>query len=201
MATISSSQGSANSYSAKNLCLIVGLTCLAGFVLDMIIMGMPANPGALEWRIGFLQQLGDRSIVLLFGAALTLFGVLDERRLLRQVAMFCLVAGVVFHLAGILVIRDSLTLQKQTVSNINSRASELQTQIQQTQNAPTLPENVTPEQLRQASDLVASQATDLQRNAQTSIIRLGLFSLGNLFVVGLGLICMGRYGLRLRRNR
>ncbi|NJN87399.1 MAG: hypothetical protein HC881_15200 [Leptolyngbyaceae cyanobacterium SL_7_1] len=201
MATISPSQGSANSYSAKNLCLIVGLTCLAGFLIDMIIMGLPANPGALEWRIGFLQQLGDRSIVLLFGSALTLFGMLDERRLLRQIALFCLVAGVLFHLAGILVIRDSLTLQKQTVSNITSRANELQTQIQQTQSAPALPENVTSEQLRQASDLVASQASDLQRNAQTSIIRLGLFSLGNLFVVGLGLICLGRYGLRLRRSR
>lgn len=185
-----------DAYSAKSIFRIVGFTCLVGFLFDVLALGLPPNPMALEWRLSFLEQVGNRSVILLFGAALTMFGIMDGRRLLRQLAILCLVVGVIFHLSCVLMIRDTLTLQQQTLQNISSQAAQLQTQIQQAQDSPELPENITPEQIQQASQSVSQQAESLKQNARTGITKAGIASLGNFVVVGLGLISLGRFGLR-----
>ncbi|MCY7391002.1 MAG: hypothetical protein LH647_05710, partial [Leptolyngbyaceae cyanobacterium CAN_BIN12] len=62
------------------LCQIVGLACLAGFMVDIFAITFPPNLGDLQWRIGFMQQISDRSIILLFGLALVMYGMVDFRR-------------------------------------------------------------------------------------------------------------------------
>lgn len=199
MASISN-QNFAHSYSAQVLCRIVGLTCLAGFLIDMLALALPPVLGSPEWRVGILQQLGDRSIILLFGTALIMYGNLDSRLWLRRLALFCLLAGIAFHLSCILVIRDGMELQQRAAKNISAQAAQLQTQIQQGQNNPTATAKITPEQLERASQLVTNQAASLKQNAKTGIVKTGFSSIGNLLVVGLGLISLGRYGIQLRRK-
>jgi hypothetical protein len=189
-----------NAYVAKVFCRIVGFTCLAGFLIDLVALVLPPALGSVEWRIGLLQQLSDRSIVILLGAALSMYGMMQSQRYLRGLAIACLVTGISFHLSCILLFRDAAVLQAQTVNNISSQAAQLQSRIQQAQSDVDLPTEVTPEQMQQASQTVANQAEALRRNTRTGILRAGLASIGNLIVVGLGLIGLGRYGMQLLKG-
>jgi hypothetical protein len=182
--------------SAKRLSLIVGLVCLSGFSLGILALGLPANIVSLEWRINFLQQLGDRSITLMFGAALTMWGICGNRQLLKRLAIVCLIGGIIIHLCSILVIYDSLALRVQALANIDSQANNLQTQIDVGRNNPEfLKTNIAPTSFERASQNVASQAEALKQKAKAQITKTGIVSLGNLIVIGLGLIALGRWGL------
>lgn len=184
----------------KQICLIVSLVCLAGFAIDALALGLPPNPFDLEWRVGFLQQVGDRSIILLFGSALLLYSQIGNRRLTRPLSLICLGVGVAFMLSCILIIRDSLILQEQTVSNITTQAEQFQAQIEESKGSPELLAEVTPEQIAQAEQLLTSQAEQLKQNAQTGITKAGLASIGNLIAVGVGLVGLGRFGLTSARR-
>lgn len=195
------SSASINSQASKVLCQIVGFVCLVGFTIDMLTLILPPDLFSLEWRIGVLQQLGDRSIVFLFGVALVLYGVLDSRRWLKSFALMCLLIGSAFLLSSILVIRDGIAYQQQALTSINHQVTQLQTQIRQVQNGAALPENITLEQLQQASQQVSSQAETLKQTTRAGVTKAGFSSVGNLAVVGLGLIGLGRCAMRLRRSR
>lgn len=187
-------------YTAKSLCRIVGLTCVAGFVIDIIAVSIPPDPMAIQWRINFLQQLGERSIVLLFGAALLMYGNAENRRLLQQTALACLVVGIVFHLSCILVMRDSAMIQHQAIQTISNQATQLQTQLEQSQNKQNGARKITPDQIQQATQQVTTQSQRLQDNAKTGVFKSGFSNIGNLVVVGLGFLSLGRFGLRLLRK-
>jgi hypothetical protein len=189
-----SAPNSGSAYSPKGLCVIVGLACLAGFAVDLFVLTYPPSFGALEWRVGFMQQVSDRSVILLFGLALLMYGVLDIRTWRRQLAMGCMVLGAVFLLSSVLVIRDSATLQRDTLSKITGQATQIQTQINQLQSNPQAARNLTPEQLQEALKRLTAQSENLQRNATTGILRTGIASVGNLIVIGLALLGLGRYG-------
>lgn len=202
MASSSYHSDGANLYSARGICQIVGLTCLAGFALDMLILGLPPSLGNPQWRVSFIQQMSDRSIVLLIGAALTIFGNLDSRRWLKRASMFCLVAGIAFLLSCILVIADGLSLRQQAVNTISTQESQIQTRIRDAQSNPkAVGENVSVEDLKRLSQQLTDQANTLKQSAQTSVIKTGAASVSNLVVIGLGLIGLGRYGMSLRKSR
>jgi hypothetical protein len=128
---------------AKYIFLLIGIVCLAGFSLGILAIGLPPNFSSLEWRVDFLQQFGDRSITLMLGAALTMWGLSNNRsfadpegapmvekfkssykgrqkhpaikqrrwrQLLKQLAFFCLMSGIVINLLSIVVIHDTLEL-------------------------------------------------------------------------------------------
>lgn len=182
----------------KQICVIVGLTCIAGFLIDILVLGTPPDPFALEWRINFLQQAGDRSIVLLFGTALLLYGLFDNRAIKRIIGFASLAIGVACVLSCVLVIRDSLILRNQAIQNISNQEQQVQEQIEAFRSRDELPENVTLEQLQQASQQIASQADLVKQNARQGISRVGVGSIGNLVAVGLGMIGLGRLGLNRR---
>ncbi|HIK15547.1 MAG TPA: hypothetical protein IGS53_09735 [Leptolyngbyaceae cyanobacterium M33_DOE_097] len=199
MASISN-QNFGVSYNPKGLCRIVGFACLAGFLVDMIVLTFPPALGNVEWRVGFLQQLGDRSIILLLGLALIMYSWIDIRPWRRKLALACLIIGVVFNLSSVLAIRDNLKVQEMAITNISTQASQLQTQIQKAQADPKANPNLTPERLEQAAQLLNSQANALKQNAKTSVLKNGISSVGNLVVVGLALIGLGQYGARPPKN-
>lgn len=182
-------------FGAHQICLVVGLVCLAGFAVDLLAIGMPLNPFDLPWRINFLQQVGDRSIILLFGFALVLYSQLGNRRLTRPMSLILLGIGVAFVISSVLVIRDSLILRDQSINNINTQAEQLQAQIEEGRRSPELPPEVSPEQLDQAVQQINNQAEQLKQNTRSGITKAGLASIGNLVVVGMGLIGLGRFGL------
>lgn len=196
MATLSSTSNSSSTYTARAICQIVGFVCLAGFLVDLVVLTFPPDLFNVEWRLGFIQQVADRSIILLFGTALMMLGSLGSRRGVRQFARTCLVIGIVFHLLCILVIRDSLTLQKMAIATIENRASELQSQIESAQAAPDPESGLTLEQLQQAAALIDDQAQSYKEDTKTGVFKTGVSSVGNLVVTGIGLISLGRYGLR-----
>ena len=180
----------------KNICFVVGLTCIAGFIVDMLVLGTPPDPFALEWRVNFLQQVGDRSIVFFFGVALLLYSIFDNRQLKRTLSLFCLALGVAFLMSSLLVIRDSLSLKEQAFKNISNQEEQLQTRIEQSKTNGQLPANISPDQLQQASQEITTRAQEIKQNAGQGITKAGMSSLGNLIVVGLGLVGVGRVGMK-----
>jgi hypothetical protein len=194
------SQKISGAYTPKGLCQIVGFVCLAGFLIDMAAIAFPPALGSLEWRVGFLQQLGDRSIVLLFGLALLIYSNLEQRAWRKYLVTTCLALSVVYILGAVLVIRDGLSLQEQTLQRISAQASQVQTQIQNAKENPKPDVKVTPEQLQQASQLLGRQATTLKENAKTGVLKTSVSSVGNLVVIGLGLLGLGQYGARPTRE-
>jgi hypothetical protein len=188
-----------SAYGAKGICQIVGWVCLTGFIIDMLVLALPPQLGNVQWRLGLTQQMSDRSIILLLGAALLIFGNFDNRRWLKRFSTACLAIGLAFFLACIVVIADGVKLQQQAVSNISTQASQLQTQIRDAQSNPSVAgENVTREDLTRAAQLLNTQADTLKQNAKQTVLKTGVSSIGNLVVVGLGLVSLGRYGMRSR---
>ncbi len=199
MATTSVQQF-ASPYSAKPLCRIVGIACIAGFIVDMVILALPPSLGSVEWRVSVLQQMSDRSIILLFGAALLTYGSLEARQFRKQLALVSLVLGVVFLLSCVAVVRDSMVLHGIAVKNINTQAAQVQKQIETAKDDPNAAGKVTPDQLQQASKLVDTRVVSLKQGAQTSVFKTGTAIVGNLVVVGLALISLGRYGMHPRKG-
>lgn len=201
MASVSNppSTGAAST-GARVIFQIIGLVCLAGFLVDMTVRVLPPSIGNVAWRAGILQQLSDRSIVFLIGVGFMLFS-LESRRWMRRLSVVSLIVGVLFILSSLLVIRDSLTLQQQALVNINNQVSQVQTQIQNAQEKPNPDLKITPEQLEQAAKTINSQAEAAKENTKTTVLKTGIAAVGNLVVVGLGLISLGRYGMRSRRTR
>jgi hypothetical protein len=201
MASITSSNSNTvSSYNPKAICQIVGYTCLVGFAIDMLVLALPPDIRNVQWRIGMLQQIADRGIILLFGLALIIFG-LSNRRWLKQFSRLSLLVGILFFLVCPLVIADAVKLQQQAVNAITTQASQFRTQIDNARANPSAAgENVTPEALERASQQLTEQTDTLTKNARTTGIKAGVAIVGNLVVVGLGLVSLGRYAMR-SRNR
>lgn len=200
MATTSYSDSNLdNPYIPRSLCQIVGFACLAGFIVDLLVLAVPPDPMSVEWRVSLFQQLSDRSVILLFGIALTLYGNLDNRRVKQQLALAALLLGVFFGLCCVLVIHDGITVQQEAINTINKQAAQIQTQIQQAQTNPPPTLKATPEQLQQASKQVKAQAETLTQTTKITALKTTFASVGNLLAVGIGLISLGRYGSRVRR--
>lgn len=183
----------------KHLSLVAGLTCLAGFLVDIVTISSPIDPLAIEWRISFLQLAGDRSIILFFAAALLLYSTHSQYRIRRRLSLASLAIGIALLMACLLVIRDSLIIKDETVRNISLQAQQAQTQIEATQNNDTLSSPVPDRQLQQLSQQLTLQADTLKDSARKGIIQAGITSVGNLIVVGIGLIGLSHVGLA--RNR
>jgi hypothetical protein len=216
MASVTSSNpNSVSSYSPKSLCQIVGYACLAGFAIDMLVLTLPPSLGNPQWRAGIIQQVADRSIILLFGTALLIFG-LSGRALLKQFSRLCMLLGAVFLLLCPLVIADTAKLQAQAISDITAQASQAQAQIEKVKADPsalgTLIErakadpnadkSVTIEKLQAELEAraqsIPTQTNTATQRTRTESIKVGVRIVGNLIVVGIGLISLGRYGMRSR---
>jgi predicted PurR-regulated permease PerM len=203
MAFISASTPNATgSYNPKGICQIVGYVCLTGFILDMVILALPPNLGSTEWRVGLIQQFADRSIIFLFGMALVIFGSQANRARLKFFSRASMMIGLIFFLLCLLSVADAIKLQQQTVTTIDTQESQLQTQIRNVQGNPGgLGDTVTPEDLKRASELLTQQASTLKQNAANTVIKTGASSIGNLLIVGVGLIGLGRHGMTSLRAR
>ncbi|MGP1384427.1 MAG: HpsJ-like protein, cyanoexosortase C-associated [Thainema sp.] len=195
MATLST-RSAGTFYSAKSLCRLVGFTCIAGFLVDLTAIAIPVQLGNIQWRVGFLQQLSDRSIILLFGLALLMYSIVEMRNIRRQLALLCLALGVMFIFSCVLVVRDNTKMRDMTITQINDQAASIQTQIDETRNSPNPDSRITPENIEQASVLLKEQVATLTENAETGLLKTSLASIGNLILVGMALLGIGRYGLR-----
>lgn len=182
--------------SVSTIFLVLGLACIAGFVLNLLAITFPPDPMALEWRIGFMQQVSGRSILFFLGLAMSVYGSLERPALGRSLALICLVVGILFALSGVIVIRDGLVLQNQTVRNIESEATEIRSQLLTAQDSPNLPDEVTPERIEEALLQVETQAQALLENARGQTTKSMMSMLSTQVVIGVGLLALGRFGLK-----
>ncbi|NJL47102.1 MAG: hypothetical protein HC929_05825 [Leptolyngbyaceae cyanobacterium SM2_5_2] len=185
---------SSSLFSGQAIARVVGLTCIFGFMADMVALTFPLGAGT-AWRVGVLQQMGDRSIVLLIGIALLLYSFWENSSLRRTMSYLCLGVGAFFLLTCMLVVRESFSLHSQTVNNIGTQASQLQTQVEESRSNPDIAANAAPEDFTQALQAIETQAETLKQNARTSITKVGLASASNFAVVGIGLLSLGRMAL------
>lgn len=195
-------QAADNIYGVKDVCRIVGLVCIVGFVFDMVILGLPPQSN-IEWRIGVVQELADRSILLLFGLALFMFGSMGtHKRHLRLAAKLAMSIGIVFFLLCPLSIADSLRLSHQSANTINAQESQLQTEIKAAQaNPEKLAENIDLAALKNVSQQLTQQANSLRTSARRTVFKTGISNIGNLLIVGVGLLGLGRCGMGIASSR
>ena len=191
-----------NTYGVKTVCRIVGLVCIAGFIFDMVVMGLPPQSN-IEWRIGVVQELSDRSILLLFGLALFVFGNMGtSKKHLRLAAKLSMGVGVVFFLLCPLAIADSLRLSQQSANTINAQETQMQTEIKAARaNPERLAEDVDLATLNNISQQLKQQATSLKKSARQTVFKTGISSIGNLLIVGVGLLGLGRSGMGIASSR
>jgi hypothetical protein len=190
------------SLGAKNICRIVGLVCVLGFCFDMLVLLLPPQFGNVEWRIGFVQSFANRSIILLFGIALMIYGSAgNSRSQLKLLSQMSMGLGLLFFLLSLLSVVDGIRLNQQAINNISSQENQLQTRLRDVQSNPSeLPENITAEQLQEFSQQLAAQATSLKQDAKRTVVKTGISNIGNLVLVGAGLLGLGRCGMALRRS-
>ncbi|AFY38329.1 hypothetical protein Lepto7376_2027 [[Leptolyngbya] sp. PCC 7376] len=198
------SGGGGGSYSAKNIAKIVGLVCTVGFIFDMLILFLPPQLGNVSWRIGMEQQFANRSVIFLFGMALLVFssvGIAKGKGRLLLASRTALVAGVAFFLISLLAIADAIQLQNQALGNIDTRESEIQQQLRDAEKNPeNLREGVNLEDLERISDELTRQAEERRNLARRQAVKTAVSNVGNLFLVGAGLVGVGRSGSRLSKN-
>ncbi|NJM47022.1 MAG: hypothetical protein HC860_13405 [Alkalinema sp. RU_4_3] len=198
--TIAAKPTTSSASTGRGIFSIVGIACIVGFAIDILIAALPMNPGALEWRVGFLRQLSDRSVVPMIGLGFLMFACMDARALRKQLGYVGMAAGVICLMLGVLAIRDGVTLQNETLKTINGRAAQVQQQIQEAQSKPPAGAKITPQDVEQAMKQIEERSQTMQSNAKGNILKTGANSVGNLVVVGLALIGLGRYGVRPPRN-
>lgn len=180
----------------QRLAFIVGGICIIGFLIDILIIALPPNPLAPQWRLNFLQLVSERSLLLFIGSVLMLYSKLDGRlKQLRTISMVFLIVGLLLGLSSLMVIQDTLTLQRQAIANINTQAAELRARIEQGQEDPTLGQQISPHALSEALRSVESQTTTLTHEAQIGAMKTLISSAGNLLLMGTGLVGIGRLGL------
>ncbi len=198
------SPGGSGAYSAKNIAKIVGLVCTIGFIFDMLILFLPPQLGNVTWRIGMEQEFANRSIIFLFGIALLTFssvGIAKAKKRLLLLSRFSLVAGIAFFLIGLIAIADAVQLQNQALGNIDTRESEIQQQIRDAERNPeNLREGVNVEDLQRISDELTRQAEERRNRARRAAVKTAVSNVGNLILVGAGLVGIGRSGSRLAKN-
>ncbi|MBD2109846.1 hypothetical protein [Nodosilinea sp. FACHB-13] len=185
--------------SASTIFLIIGLACIGGFVMNLMAIAIPPDPMSLEWRVGFMQQVSGRGILFFLGLAMSVYGSLNRPSLSRFLALICLVIGILFVLSGVIVIRDGLVLQNQAVRNIESEATEIRSQLLTAQDNPNLPAEVTPERIETALVQVETQAQALLENARGQTTKSMMSMLSTQVVIGIGLLALGRFGLKHSR--
>lgn len=182
---------SSPSLSGQAIARVVGLTCVFGFLVDMTALTFPLGSGT-AWRVGLLQQMGDRSIVLLIGVALLIYSAWENQSLRKTLGFVALTLGALFLLICMFVVRESFSLHSQAVSNIGDQATQLQTQVEAGRSNPEIAANATEDDFANALRAIDTQAETLRQNAKTTITRTGIASTSNFAVVGIGLLSLSR---------
>ena len=191
-----------SSNSFKSAASIIGLVCIVGFFFDMLVLALPPQ-GSAEWRIGLVQEFANRSIILLFGLGLFIFGNAGKKKSsIRLASQLSMGFGVIFFLLCLLSVVDSVRLNNQSATAISAQETQLQTQIEDARENPEgLPENIDLEQLDLVSRQLTQRANALRSNAKRTVFKTGISNIGNLLIVGMGLLGLGRSGMRFSRSR
>lgn len=189
------------SRTAHTLALLTSLICMAGFALDMLALSLGPNLSSSEWRMGFMQQLGTRCIVLLFGTSLLCYSLQTRPLSLRRIAWVCCGLGLCLSLSSLFYLQDSLRFQSLAIENLTTQRQSLEQQIQQfTPQTPTPSElAVDPARRDQAIELLRQRTQTLSLRARVRIQKTIARTFCSLLLVGVGLVTLGQITLKSTR--
>ena len=122
-------------YDISTACLLIGITALASFVINILAFALTPDLYSVQWRVTFLEQVANRSIALLLGFGLVFYSLSSNPELRKKLASICLIIGLLFQMSCILTIHDTLALQGQASENISQQSRQAKEQIQENSRA------------------------------------------------------------------
>lgn len=182
------------------LTLLTGIICVVGFGLDMLAISLSPALSSIEWRMGFMQQLGERCIILLFGGALLCYSLQTMPIRLKPIALMCCGLGLCISLSSVFYLQDSFRFRSLAIENLATQRQTLEQQIQQFTPEPASEFTVGPAQKEEAIELLREKTQTLSLRAKTSIQKTVTRTFCSLLLVGAGLIILGQMTLRSKRR-
>lgn len=176
------------------LALIVSLVCLFGLSLDLLAISLNPIPSSIEWRMGYMQQVGERCIILLFAMGLLGYSCQARPMGLKRIAWLCLGLGLCMSLSSVFYLRDSFQFRSLAIANLSSQTQNLEQRIQ-TFTPPTSSMAVDPAKKERAIELLGDSAQSLESRAKIGIQKTVSRTFFSFFLVGLGLMRIGQIAL------
>ena len=183
------------------LALITSIICIVGFGLDMVALSLRPTVSSIEWRMGFMQQLGERCIILLFGATLLCYGLQTMSTGLKRIAWVCCGLGLCLSLSGFFYLQDSVRFRALAIENLTTQRQNFEQQIQQfsPEDAALSELVVDPAQKEQALNLLRERTQTLKSRASVRIQKTVTRTFCSLLLTGIGLVALGQITLRPKR--
>ncbi|WOD37911.1 hypothetical protein [Nodosilinea sp. E11] len=185
-----------------SLTLIASLICIVGFSLDMLSISLGLALDSIEWRMGFVQQLGERCIILLFGAALLCHSLQTTPARLKQIGWLCCVLGLWISLSSLFYLQDSFRFKSLALENLVNQQQNLTQEIQQFSPQPTeaLGAIMDPVRKEQAVKLLEERTQELSAIAKIRIRKTVARTFFSLLLTGMGLGALGQVSARSVRS-
>lgn len=183
--------------------LITSLICIVGFSLDMVALSLRPTLSSIEWRMGYMQQLGERGIIFLFGVTLLCCCLQPIPVARKQLSWFCCGLGLCISLSGFFYLQDSFRFKSLAIENLNTQRQTLEQQIQQLTPPPTAPvaPAVISARKEEALKLLQERTQTLESRANIRIQKTMTRTFCSLILVGTGLFTLGQVTLRSKRCR
>ena len=184
------------------LASLTGIICIIGFSLDILAVSLGATFSSIEWRMGFVQQLGERCIIFLFGASL-LFYTLQASTIRQKhgIAKIYCTLGLCICLSCFFYWQDGLRFRALATGNLNTQSQGLERQIQEfpSRSMDQSLSAVRQEQKEYAIKILQENTGKLAQRATTGLYKTVIRTSVSLLVVGFGLVVMGFMTLRPKR--
>ena len=183
------------------LALITSIICIVGFGLDMAALSLRPTISSIEWRMGFMQQLGERCIILLFGGTLLCYGLQTMSTGLKRIACVVCGLGVLPSLSGFFYLHDSVRFRALAIENLTTQRQNFEQQIQQfSPESTTSPELVVDSaQKEKALKLLRERTQTLKSRTSVRIQKTVTRTFCSLLLTGIGLVTLGQMILRPKR--
>ncbi len=185
-----------------NLALMTGIICIAGFGLDLLAMSLQPTFSSIEWRMGFMQQIAERCIILLFGGALLCYGLQTMPAWLNRMAWVCCGLGLCMSLSGFFYLQDSVRFKSVAIENLSTQQQNLEQRIQQFTPQPrsSLDLVADPARKEKAVEILRERTQALESSAKVRIQKTVTRTFSSLLLSGTGLVILGRTTLRSKSS-
>ncbi|WP_035992551.1 hypothetical protein [Leptolyngbya sp. KIOST-1] len=179
------------------LALITGLICLVGVSLDLLALSLSPLQASLEWRMGYMQQVGERCVILLFAGGLLCHGFQPRPRGLKRLAWACCGLGLCLSLSSFFYLRDSVQFSSLAIANLATQTQNLEQRIQTFAPQPNSPLNLNVDaaQKARAIERLGESAQALEARAKIGIQKTAIRTFFSLLLAGLGLVALGQIAL------
>lgn len=191
-----------NSRIVYTLALLTGIICIIGFSLDIFAISLGANFSSIEWRMGFVQQLGERCIIFLFGASLLCYTLqVSTIRQKHRIAQIYCILGLCICLGCFFYWQDSFRFRNLATGNLDTQSQSLEKQIQELSPQSMAHSSLAARQEHKeyAIEILQKNTEKLAQRATTGLYKTVIRTSVSLLIVGFGLVVMGLITLQSKQ--